>query len=434
MFQFVILINQNKDMKKRIPVILSLVFLFVSLGSIKAQNPFYPLDNYNPGYFENSWPGISHPDSISKIEQKASDKFESLFSIGGPTFPIPYPYVFGECTHTLRFDLSPIQPLPDSSYIWFESYHGSDDFPNDIGNNVSLTSDKFLIPKNATYIDMPFQTYRVPDELNMKIFSVIVYINQTQVEFFPFFFINKLTYSIKYERPTVHYNGILEVNINDATGNAVYSLNEGKSWKQSTDTATKSEIKNLTDYDFIYIKEPLSCDFIKIPIEKEGGPPVIYRQVRIPQVTDAILDKSSGLYSILTKESFMFTIQPTGENVGKIPVVQTNRTSIPDSEGVTITKDEDEIYTITILHIQQDIDISIDFATGNELVQSENIRTHNGQLYITTTTSGNVKVYNATGALVKTIPTVAGETVSTSLPTGFYIINMDGKSYKVVCK
>lgn len=420
-------------MKNRITILLSLTLFIVLQGSVKAQNPFYPLDNYNPGYFENGWPGRTSQDTILKIEQRASDKFASLFDIGGSSFPYPYPYVFGGCTHILRFDLSQIPSIPDSSYIWFESYYGSDDFPNDIGNNVSLTSEKFLIRRGATFIDMPFQTYRVPDDLNMKIFSVIVYLNQQPVEFFPFHFINELTYSIKYIPPTVLYSGILEVNINDATGNAVYSLNGGQSWKHSTDTATKSEIKNLTDYNVIYIKEPLSCGYIQIPID-ELESPIIYREVFIPSVSNAILDKSPGKHYIPSRQDFTFTIQPTGGE-GNIPFVHTDRTSIPDSEGVIIVNNGDGTFTVTIKHVQQNIKVSIDFITGNEQInQDNNIWVYNNQLYITTTSAEKAKIYNATGKLIKTIPIATGETISLPLPKGFYIVNIQDKSYKVLSK
>lgn len=425
-------------MKKRIPVILSLAFLFGSLSLEEAQSqvnyPYidtlYVVENYNTEYFGKNWPAATDPDTAYLRDQKAAAYYRTQFEPSKDNF---FPFVFENCTSMVRLEFD--QPAhPDSTfYISFNAYQSTPDFPNDIKNMVNLVSEKFLVPKNATYMDIPIITSRVPDELNMDYFGVEVFINQQLTQYLPFYCINKFSYNIKYTPPTTMYEGKLKVDIDSPSGQTLFSLNGGKSWKLYTDTITKSEIMNLTDYKVIYIKEPLSCDYIEIPIE-EGGIPIIYRQVRIPVVANAILDKSSGMHRIPSQENFTFTIKLTGENVGKIPVVKTNRTSIPDSEGVTITEDEDGIYTITILNIQQDIDISIDFATGNELIQNENIRIHNGQLYITTTTSGNVQIYSATGALAKTIPAVAGETVSTSLPTGFYIINMDGKSYKVVCK
>jgi hypothetical protein len=411
----------------------------VSLGSVKAQSPgnyphidtLYVVENYNTEYFGKNWPATSDPDTAYQRDEKAAAYYRSQFEPYKDNF---FPFVFENCTSMVRIEFD--RPAhPDSTfYVSFNPYPSPPDFPNDIGKMVNLISEKFLVPKYATYMDIPIITSRVPDELNMDYFAVEVFINQQLAEYLPFYCINKFSYNIKYTPPTVKYEGRLKVDIDSPSGQTLYSLNGGLSWKLFTDTATKSEIKNLENYNVIIIKEPLTCDYTEIPIERGGEQPIIYRQIRIPQVTDAILDKLPGMYSIPSQENFTFTIQPTGENIGKIPVVQTNRTSIPDSEGVIITKNENGTYTITIRYIQQNIDISIDFATGNEIVLNENIRTHNGQLYITTTTTGNVKVYSATGALVKTIPTIAGETASTSLPTGFYIINMDGKSYKVVCK
>jgi len=93
------------------------------------------------------------------------------------------------------------------------------------------------------------------------------------------------------------------------------------------------------------------------------------------------------------------------------------------------------VFRITILGIQEPIKISVDFATGNDLIDdSNNVWTNGSQLYITTAVSGNAAIYNATGTLIKTIPIVAGETVNTPLSAGFYVVTINGESYKVVSK
>jgi hypothetical protein len=56
-------------------------------------------------------------------------------------------------------------------------------------------------------------------------------------------------------------------------------------------------------------------------------------------------------------------------------------------------------------------------------------------LYITAAATGNAKIYNLTGSVVKTIAIAAGQTAATSLPTGIYVVVPgDGKTYKVVVK
>lgn len=428
-------------MKNRIYIILSLVFLFMTSGLVKAQLPgnypeidtLYIIESDTNTIYGKNWPEASDPKKVYDIDSIVNQEYIDI-SLNEAQYRLSY--AFEGCDYTLRIEFDQ-RPHPDSTlYVWFKPIQINPVEERDFGDCISLTSKKYLIPKNQSYIDIPFHINRVPDELNKKMFYCVAYINQHLTGFYGvygFACINKFNYNVKYIPPTTKYEGLLNVNIDSPSENTLYSLNAGKTWKTPTDPITKSEIKNLTDYNVIYIKEPLTCDYTEIPIDRLE-PPIIYREVNLPSVSNAILDKSPGKHYIPSRHDFTFTIQPAGGEEN-IPFVHTDRTSMPDSEGVITVNNGDGTFTVTIKHVQQNINVSIDFITGNEQInQDNNIWVYNNQLYITTTSAEKAKIYNATGKLIKTIPIATGETVNLPLPKGFYIVNIQDKSYKVLSK
>jgi hypothetical protein len=57
---------------------------------------------------------------------------------------------------------------------------------------------------------------------------------------------------------------------------------------------------------------------------------------------------------------------------------------------------------------------------------------HGSVLYVAAATSGDAYIYNVSGQLVKTVSHFAGETTTTQLPDGVYIVVADGKTHKVI--
>lgn len=381
----------------------------------------------NPELFGLNWPSNTDPAFAFKRDSAVAKVYIDKYG--------PIPVLYEGCPYTLRLELD--QSLhPDSTvYVWFKSYPSPPFFPNDIENNISLVREKFLMPHGARMMDIVFHTDRVPDELNDNgFFGIEIWKNQELDEYLPFICINEIDYDIKYTRGTVQYKGDLEVKIENNSGYALYSLNGGRSWKSPTDSIYEHEIKNLEEEEAIYIKDPRTCKFIEISLE-EGEIPVVLRPVHIPHISNAIISKNSGTHYIESTKDFEFTIQPTGENAGKMPVISTNRTTVPDSEGVKIIDNGDGSFSVIILRVQQEIYINIDFTTSNESINEDNnIYTNENQLYITSFSSGNAMIYNATGKMVKTITIAAGETKTTSLPAGFYVVIINEKAYKIIIK
>ncbi|MDR2921610.1 MAG: leucine-rich repeat domain-containing protein [Tannerella sp.] len=246
---------------------------------------------------------------------------------------------------------------------------------------------------------------------------------------------------IKYYPTTSQFKGVLDISITNSSYYMQRSLDDGQSWQFARDTVTgevlpfsQSQIAGFIPGTTILFRVPNGCSYDTLTVgNKDDDDPYITRQVTMPSVPDAICSVAPGTYYVNSGDNFIFTITPTGSNTGKIPQVSTSRTRLPDSEGVVTTDNGDSSYTVTILQIQESITITIDFATGNGLIDTGNrIWSYDGQLYITTTVSGTATVYSAMGSLVKTISISTGETVGTTLPTGIYIVSMNGKTYKVM--
>lgn len=237
-----------------------------------------------------------------------------------------------------------------------------------------------------------------------------------------------------YYRTTTNYAGKLEVPISLGSPQLHRSLNGGLTWELASKPFTKSQIANLGDKVSILYREPNTCYPIDTIIVSRGeGLPAITRPVDIPRIEGITTDPEPGVHYIDSYDDFYFTIYPGDAYAGKTPVVTTNRTKIPDSEGVIITQNSDGSFTVRIRQVQEPITISIDFATGNAPIIDKTVWANGNQLYITPANSGIAQINTIAGTLVKTITLTAGETSITPLPTGIYVISINnGNSYKVV--
>lgn len=254
-------------------------------------------------------------------------------------------------------------------------------------------------------------------------------------------FFNQVEYDYEYNKSTALYEGKLNLDLAGGSNKLFRSLNNGLTWEFTRDTITgeykpfsKSQIANLDDEFTILLKEPNSCWMDTIFVNTSSIPPVIQRLVMMPTISGAICDKPSGSNYVTSRENFVFTITPIGSNVGMALKVSTSRTSVPDSEGVLVVKNEDGSYTVTIKQVQESIEVYIDFTTSNAMVESHNLWTSGSNLNIESETNNNAVIYTVSGALVKSIDIAAGEIVSIQLTRGFYVVKMDNNTYKIVIK
>jgi hypothetical protein len=69
---------------------------------------------------------------------------------------------------------------------------------------------------------------------------------------------------------------------------------------------------------------------------------------------------------------------------------------------------------------------------GNEAIAGQRVWAAGNTLYLVATTTGEARVFNVGGQLVKVISHTADGTVKTILPQGFYIVTAEGKTHKVM--
>lgn len=341
------------------------------------------------------------------------------------------------CTQKITFDV--IKSLTLKRFMHFDFTPAS--MRNYMIVDEKAFPDSVFIPKGSdTPVSMNFTVGQMPADMEGIECMIITYYadtagqNRGSGDTTRLTFYNHPAYDINYKTPTVGYSGILELNLSGGTPWLMRSLDKGVSWKLASTPVSKSEIYNISleDSAYIWLKEPNSCWDAVIPVGSSAGGTTILRQVTVPAVGNVVLSHSPGEYYISSMSSFSFTIEPTGTNTGSTPVVTTNRTSIPDSKGVVIEDIGDGQFRVTILYIQQNILINIDFTTANEQVYAGGYAWgNNGQLFIMADNDGEAAIYNATGMLMKIIRISAGQTIQTSLPEGFYIISINNKSYKI---
>ncbi|MDR3260393.1 MAG: DUF6383 domain-containing protein, partial [Tannerella sp.] len=114
------------------------------------------------------------------------------------------------------------------------------------------------------------------------------------------------------------------------------------------------------------------------------------------------------------------------------PIVKTGRTSIPDDEGVTRVLGEDGIWAITIHHVQEALNLAIDFTQGNATVDDGSIYGVEGGVKIIGA-QGAVAIYTIDGRLIKS--TVAeGDGRFIAAPRGIVIVKNGAKTAKAVVK
>ncbi|MDR2120685.1 MAG: T9SS type A sorting domain-containing protein [Tannerella sp.] len=248
-------------------------------------------------------------------------------------------------------------------------------------------------------------------------------------------FYRTVTWNVHHIMPTTMYPGKLDLNLADGSPNLFRSFDGGETWENARQPLSPVQISNFGDEGTILLCEPNGCVTHVVSIEHHTSPPTLYREIGIPDIPGVIMYPPAGRHFLVSQEDYTFTITPTaGANSGT-PVITTNRTRIPDEEGVSVVPNADGSYTVTIYDIREEIRLNIDIPAAGEYVAGDKVWSGGGgQLFVTSHKAGAAKVYNVIGEQVKTTVLAAGETTSVSLPKGVYVITLNGKTYKVVVR
>lgn len=159
--------------------------------------------------------------------------------------------------------------------------------------------------------------------------------------------------------------------------------------------------------------------------------PTVYYTVALPSVEGATTDPVAGEYEVEAWGSFRFYLTLDKGYDQSEPIVTTDR-------GETITpRSSDGAYLVK--YVRQPVEIRIDGVVknpdpvANETIAADGIgvRTADGYLYISVTTEVRAAVYNFNGRLLKQARILPGQT-RWQFPSGAYIVEVDGKRYKVM--
>jgi hypothetical protein len=246
-------------------------------------------------------------------------------------------------------------------------------------------------------------------------------------------FYRQVTHSAQYVMPTTMYPGKLELNLSGGSPNLFRSFTGGATWENAWLPVQSYQISAIGSEGTILLCEPNGCVTYTVNVGRTEYPPAIPREINIPQIPGAEIYPPAGRLFVNSRENYTFTIVPTATG-GSIPVVTTNRTRIPDSEGVAVTPNADGSYTVTIYNIMETVQLYVDFATSSESLAGDRVWSNGDRLYVASHRAGEAKIYSVAGKLVKTVVLSTGEAASLPLPAGIYMIALNGKTYRVAVR
>jgi hypothetical protein len=252
---------------------------------------------------------------------------------------------------------------------------------------------------------------------------------------------------------TTQFPGKVQITRTGGSPDLLYSIDgvHPSAFEGTTVNLTEVEIQNLIPGSKILWKEPNSTctgwqSLIDVPEHQSVAGGVISRPIYIGPVKNAtVIPGTSGAgmtQFVPSGKNFVFKIQPTGPNEGLKPEVTTAETRyLPEGvEGITLRESEPGVWTVTVLGVQQSLNVNISFpvetesATGAAAVEDDSVWGADGAAYISSAAAGSAAIYSTAGALVKTVAYPAG-TTSIPLPAGFYIISLsNGENGKVAVK
>jgi hypothetical protein len=162
----------------------------------------------------------------------------------------------------------------------------------------------------------------------------------------------------------------------------------------------------------------------------------VTRRVFVPAVEGAILSES-GQCGVLSGRDFEFTIRPTGDQAGKVPVVKSDRQMADGKTDVEVTRDATDrgLYHVRVLQVQSPVTLTITFRSesSNQLIQDTKVWGGKETLHIFPVLRGEAVIYGSAGERVAIAPLEAGQESIVPLPAGVYVVVLDGGiSFKAI--
>ena len=169
------------------------------------------------------------------------------------------------------------------------------------------------------------------------------------------------------------------------------------------------------------------------------NPPATPRIVILDVENGITSNKANGNHFVALQSDFVFTVNSS------TPISVTTDPARPKlpTGGIEVTDKGNGKYDVNIRRITDSgMKISVasvaptsgagddDELTGNATIATDKVWASGGTLYMETATPATISVYSITGQLVKQVFVNGSDNVT--LPKGLYIVQMNGKAYKVV--
>ena len=162
---------------------------------------------------------------------------------------------------------------------------------------------------------------------------------------------------------------------------------------------------------------------------RKGAVPIIERTVFIPRVEGVtVLTPELGQNSVRSQKDFTFRLKYAGKPMKVIAKRMIDGRVIGE---VTGTPNADGEYEYLIRRVMQDITLEFTSADANTLVDQPSVWAYGGALRIRSPKETTVRIYSASGLLVKQVA-VHGDT-TVPLSAGLYMVVLsDGTTHKVI--
>lgn len=162
---------------------------------------------------------------------------------------------------------------------------------------------------------------------------------------------------------------------------------------------------------------------------RKGAVPIIERTVFIPRVEGVtVLTPELGQNSVRSQKDFTFRLKYAGKPMKVIAKRMIDGRVIGE---VTGTPNADGEYEYVIRRVMQDITLEFTSADANTLVDQPSVWAYGGTLRIRSPKETTVRIYSASGLLVKQVA-VHGDT-AVPLAAGLYMVVLsDGTTHKVI--
>jgi uncharacterized repeat protein (TIGR02543 family)/uncharacterized repeat protein (TIGR01451 family) len=160
----------------------------------------------------------------------------------------------------------------------------------------------------------------------------------------------------------------------------------------------------------------------------------IIREVTIPEVRGMTTVPPAGRHYVQSYSDFVFSIIPLpGYSLDHLDV----KTGIPsrDREGIRLERNDDGSVTAVLLKVNETLKLTIDGVTpmANMNADGSRVWSYGNHLYVRTDRDTEVQIRTPAGMLYKRQQIGVGDT-AVMLPQGFYIVMLDGKTYRVIIR